>query len=78
MQKKIFELEENNRELKEELKIKKTLAYKAEAYYSMDDGKEGGPFCSLCYDTKKVLVRMTHWDDDRNKRPNCEKIYQIK
>lgn len=78
MQKKIFELEEKNKKLQDEKKIEKNLVYTAEVYYLREGGKEDGPFCALCYDTKKLLVRMTDWNDNSKKCQNCGKVYLFK
>ena len=46
-------------ELKEQLKIKKTLIYKAPSYYlKLEDGKNDGPFCQVCHDKDKKLIRL--------------------
>lgn len=59
MQKKISELEEKNKELKERLKIKEDLYYENNAYwFRKEDGKKDGPFCTVCYDDERKLIRL--------------------
>lgn len=77
MQKRIFDLEFENRELKEAINKKKKLINRAEVYYSIEDGKEDGPFCTLCYDVRGKLVRMNYWNENCKKCNNCEKIYSF-
>ena len=58
MQKKIQSLEKENTELKEKLKIKENLTYENNTYWTNNEGKKDGPFCSRCWDVEKNLVRM--------------------
>lgn len=52
------ELREENSELKEQIKIKDSLIFKDNSYYSVDkDGNiKNGPFCSSCWDNSKKLI----------------------
>lgn len=77
-QQKISDLEIENRELKDARDLKKNLVYRGEVYYlQKDSDKEDGPFCSLCHDTKKLLVRMTPWNETCKKCMNCKGVYSI-
>jgi regulator of replication initiation timing len=53
-------LREENSKLKEKLKIKDSLRFKENAYYTVD--QEGnikdGPFCSRCWDHNEKLICM--------------------
>ncbi len=58
-------VEENNRlrneveSLKVKLQIKESLKFERNSYWSKkSDGTQDGPFCSKCWDTEKLLVRM--------------------
>ena len=57
-QKKISDLESENKELKEKLKITESLKYENNAYWVTQDDKKDGPFCSRCWDVEKNLVRI--------------------
>lgn len=58
MQSKIAELENKNKDLQEKLKIKENLIYENNCYWSNNNGKKDGPFCSRCWDKDKITVRM--------------------
>ena len=51
-------LRDENRELKEKLKIKENLKHERNSYWLESDGKNDGPFCSRCCDVDKNLVRL--------------------
>ena len=58
MQKGIADLEDENKELKEKLKVKDNLIYENNAYWIIKKDKKGGPFCSRCWDKNKDLIRI--------------------
>jgi Zn finger protein HypA/HybF involved in hydrogenase expression len=58
MQNKIFILETENKDLKESLKIQKSLTFENNAYWINLDGKKDGPYCSCCWDDNKKTIRM--------------------
>lgn len=49
-----IELKEENIRLKEKLKIKDSLVFRNNCYYTTDGE---GPFCSSCWDNKGKLIR---------------------
>jgi len=53
-----IELKEENANLKEKLKIKDSLVFKDNCYYTIDEeGKiKDGPFCSSCWDNEGKLI----------------------
>lgn len=61
-----IQLREENLELREELtalkkqrEIDDSLAFDGDVYWrEVNEGKQDGPFCPRCHDTKKILVRM--------------------
>lgn len=54
-------LKEENKELKEKLKIKDNLVYRNNVYWlRLQEGTEDGPFCSRCWDVDNKLVRHAH------------------
>ncbi len=58
-QKKISDLEQENKELKEEIYKKENITPRDGVYYQiLQSGKEDGPFCTLCYDDGGKLIRM--------------------
>lgn len=51
---------------------KKNLIFEAKAYWvQKKDGTKEGPFCSNCWDTKKLMVRL-HVRDSHHECPNCK------
>ncbi len=58
MQKRISDLETENKELKEKLKIQESLVFENNAYWIKKDGKKDGPYCSCCWDDDKKTIRM--------------------
>lgn len=59
MQNRIFDLEGENRELKSKLSEREKILLRAGVYYKIiEDGKEDGPFCTLCYDDEQKFIRM--------------------
>ncbi len=59
MQKKIQEIEKENRELKEKLEIKENLIFEKNAYWlEKENGEKDGPFCSVCWDADEKLIRL--------------------
>lgn len=64
MQNRIFELDTENKEMKEKLKTKESLIYERNAYWiEKDDEKNDGPFCSCCWDNDKKTIRMQPCDN---------------
>ena len=55
------ELLEENRALKEQLKTKQQLDFDGKRYWTTDEDKKDGPFCSTCWDVDHKLVRMRSW-----------------
>lgn len=58
MQKRIFDLEIENKELKEKLETNRSLIFENNAYWTEQDGIKAGPFCSCCWDDNKKTIRM--------------------
>ena len=64
--KEAFDLFEENRRLKERIRemetrddVSKNLRYDGERYWLNRNGKEDGPFCSVCFDHDGKLIRLT-------------------
>jgi len=69
------DLKEKIQELENQLKIKNTLVFKENAYYSVDAKgiEEKDPFCSNCWDTEAILIRLHETVDHEHWWcPNCK------
>jgi len=51
-------LKEELRKLNDRTEITKSLKHQNNNYYTVVAGKEDGPFCTVCWDVDKRLVRM--------------------
>ena len=51
-------LKEELRKLNDKTEITKSLKHQNNNYYTVVAGKEDGPFCTVCWDVDKRLVRM--------------------
>ena len=52
-------LQERVKALEEQLRVVKSLEYRAPAYYrKLENGGEDGPFCQRCWDADGVLMRQ--------------------
>ncbi len=73
MQKKISDLEFENKELREKLKTKEELVVKNDAYYKTNGD---GPYCLTCHDSKDILVHMVSWGEGNHKCNNCDHVVE--
>ena len=55
-------LRDRIKELETALAIKDTLVFEDNHYFVVKDGTKDGPYCTLCWDTDRKLVRK-HKDD---------------
>mgnify|MGYP001571061223 CR=1 FL=1 len=58
MQKRLFDLEVENKELESKISQKDALSTESNAYWIRMNGENDGPFCTHCYDVREKLVRM--------------------
>ena len=58
MQKKIGDLDGENKKLREELEVKGSLVPEGNLYWLENDGKRDGPFCTKCRDSEQKLIRL--------------------
>jgi len=73
MQKKINELEIDNAELRNQLEIKGKLLPKDNMYYLEQGDGTDGPYCTCCWDSEQVLVRLhINRDFDSAECPKCK------
>ena len=64
-------------DLEEKLTIKESLTFKNNSYWIIKDGKEEGPFCPNCWDTKTLTVRLLPMPNPPYiKCPNCNILLQ--
>jgi hypothetical protein len=61
-QKRNSQLESENRTLKEKLEIKEDLIFEKNAYWVNRNQLKEGPYCTLCWDDEKKLVRLREGD----------------
>jgi len=77
MQNRITELESENKECEEKLKIKENLIYENNAYWINKEGKKEGPFCSRCWDKNKDLIRLQPTANPSSSRcPECKNSFK--
>ena len=58
MQKSIADLDSENKELKDKLKIQESLKFENNAYWLEKDGGKDGPYCSCCWDDQRKTIRL--------------------
>jgi regulator of replication initiation timing len=65
LQTRVMEIEEENRTLKEQLgqlnqhlSTQQSLQHDGELLWKQKDGEREGPYCQVCWDVDKKLVRM--------------------
>lgn len=56
------ELREQNKALEEAFKIKDTLVFENNAYFTVHEEKKAGPYCTYCWDKERQLVCL-HKDE---------------
>jgi predicted nuclease with TOPRIM domain len=77
MQKRIADLENENKDLKEKLRIKEDLIYENNSYWINKEGKKDGPFCSRCWDKNKDLIRIHRIVGNDRKCPECKNHFKV-
>ncbi len=78
MQKRIFELDTENKELRQKLELQESLVYENNSYWVSKDGKNDGPFCSRCWDVEKNIVRIKQITNNPSfhRCPECKTMVQ--
>ncbi|MEI7749782.1 MAG: hypothetical protein WCJ25_02160 [Candidatus Moraniibacteriota bacterium] len=73
-QKRISDLETENKKLREKLELKGKVKFERNAYWIVEEGKEDdGPFCSCCFDDERKLIRMMPgWSESSRVCPKCK------
>lgn len=59
-------------ELQSKLKIKENLTFRDNAYWIENSEQVDGPFCSNCWDTKQIMVRLLDHQNGLRICPNCK------
>jgi hypothetical protein len=58
VQSQLLEKDERLKAIQKELEIKSNLAYEKPYYWLMKEEDKDGPYCQLCYDKNKQLIRL--------------------
>lgn len=65
----LMESENEKKELKAKLELQAKLEFEMPYYWTIEeDGKKDGPFCQLCYDKERKLIRL---QDGNNGEWSC-------
>lgn len=56
-------LTKENNDLKEKLHFQENSSFENGAYWTNIDGRKNGPYCTTCWDTEKISVRLTDVGD---------------
>ena len=59
------------RELEEQVDVKGKLIYESPYYWLIEDDKKDGPYCQVCYDDKKKLIRLQEGIKDNQGLWDC-------
>lgn len=51
-------LEADNKKLRDELEVKENLVSEGNVYWIIKDGKKDGPFCTCCWDSEHIKMRL--------------------
>ncbi|HAT68320.1 MAG: hypothetical protein A2481_02730 [Candidatus Yonathbacteria bacterium RIFOXYC2_FULL_47_9] len=54
----IFALENENRELKQQIKTKEALVFEGNVYWMNDGDKKNGPFCKVCHEKENKMITL--------------------
>lgn len=66
------ELKRKIRELEDDSYIDKTLVFKGNCYYKKDDSDYKEPYCTVCWDKNRKLIRMHTGDSFNTKIADCK------
>jgi len=69
-------VEEENKRLKGALRNKEALVFRNGAYWKKENGD--GPYCSLCLEKDKKLIRLTYTNPSRSRCPACDNSFPVK
>ncbi|GEM_PF-5094834 len=74
LQQKVRDLQQKVSDLEKQTTTADDLDFKDEMYFKKSD--KLGPYCTVCFDTKKLLVRLHLWSPREHcfECPSCKKI----
>jgi hypothetical protein len=59
------QLSEKVRSLEDKLALQEAMTFDGRMYWKMQDEKKDGPFCQLCWDSEKLLIRLQGNENDQ-------------
>ena len=75
----LLESENEKKELKAKLALQANLEFEMPYYWTIEEnGKKDGPFCQLCYDKDKKLIRLQDIQDGEWLCHSCGKLFKDK
>ncbi len=76
MQKTIFDLENENRELKGKISLEESLHFERNAYWVINGDEKIGPYCTRCKDSDSKMIRMRigNYSFGWALCPNCKEL----
>lgn len=75
----LLESENEKKELKAKLALQAKLEFEMPYYWTIEeDGKKDGPFCQLCYDKDKKLIRLQDAKNGQWRCHSCSKLFNDK
>ena len=78
LQEESIEFKKKIKELEEAIETKNCIVWEAPYYFIEKDNKKDGPFCQLCYDKEKLLIRLHEGKKGSWSCHSCEKIFRDK
>lgn len=75
----LLESENEKKELKAKLTLQAKLQFEMPYYWTIEeDGKKDGPFCQLCYDKEKKLIRLQYLKNGTWRCLSCTQTFRDK
>lgn len=75
----LIESENEKKELKAKLALQAKLEFEMPYYWTIEeDGKKDGPFCQLCYDKEKKLIRLQNKENGEWHCLSCQSYFRDK
>jgi len=75
----LMESESEKKELKAKLALQAKLQFEMPYYWTIEeDGKKDGPFCQLCYDKEKKIIRLQNKENGEWHCLSCQSYFRDK
>lgn len=75
----LMESENEKKELKAKLALRAKLQFEMPYYWTIEENeKKDGPFCQLCYDKERKLIRLQDVKCGQWRCHSCEKLFNDK